>query len=65
MSTCPSFGSPSGTALSIPVLRLFSWYVLDWQIDEPEASEAHKPAMIAFGIFGIIFGGIAVGSWLG
>lgn len=61
----PVFWIALGTSLSIPVMRLFFWYVLGWQIDDPEASEAHKPALIAFGIFGFIFGGIAVGSWLG
>ena len=60
----PIFWITLGTAVTIPVLRLFFWFVLGWQIDDSEASEAHKPALIAFGIFGLIFGGVAVASWV-
>jgi len=51
----PVFRIMLGTAVSIPLLRLFSWFVLGLKVDDPEADEAYKPVLWAFFILLIAF----------
>jgi hypothetical protein len=50
-----------GTAVLIPLARLFAWYALGLKINDPEAREAFWPALWAFAVFTLVFGGIALG----
>jgi len=48
------------TAITFPVLRVAAWYLLRLKIHDLETYDAYKPALWAFGIFAVIFGGAAI-----
>jgi len=48
------------TAITFPVLRVAAWYLLRLKIHDLETFDAYKPALWAFGIFAVIFGGAAI-----
>jgi len=45
------------TAVCIPVVRLFAWYVFGFRIQDTETYDAYQPALWVFCIFALIFGG--------
>jgi hypothetical protein len=48
------------TAVFFPVARLSAWYLIGLKINDAETYDAYKPALWAFCIFGLIFGGAAL-----
>jgi len=60
----PVFWLVLATAVAFPVLRLLAWYVFRLKIVDTETQDAYKPALWAFGIFSVIFGGTALGAAL-
>jgi hypothetical protein len=55
----PVFWIMLGTAVAIPLARLFAWFLLGLKIKEFEADEAFKPVIWGFIILAIAFGPLA------
>jgi hypothetical protein len=60
--TTPVFWLVFAAAISFPLVRLAAWYALGLKITDTETYYAHVPAIWAFSIFALVFGGAATAA---